>query len=51
MTLGFYICRDVFGVFFNDTLSMVLSAIVVGIIAGLRERAVNTKDLESKPAD
>ncbi len=49
MTVGFFICQDIFGLFVNDTLSMLLSATVIGIVAEMTQRNVNTDDTESKP--
>ena len=50
IALSLRICRGIFGLFFNDTLSMILSAAVVGIVAALREQEVDIEDTESSPA-
>lgn len=46
MALGFYICRDVLGLFLNDTVSMVLSAILVSLVCVLIERQGDAKETE-----
>lgn len=50
MTVGFFICQDIFGLLVNDTLSMLLSATVIGIVTEMTQRDVDTDDTESKPA-
>lgn len=50
MTVGFFICQDIFGLLVNDTLSMLLSATVIGIVNEMTQRDVDTDDTESKPA-
>ena len=50
MTVGFFICQDIFGLFVNDTLSMLLSATVTGIVAAIAQRDVDTNDTEGKTA-
>ncbi len=44
MGVGMYICQDIFGLFFNDTVSIVLSATVVGLVAAMRQRDIDTDE-------
>ena len=44
MAVGMFICQDIFGLFFNDTVSSVLSATVVGLVAAMRQQAVDTDE-------
>lgn len=43
-TTGFFISQDVFRLFFNDTLSMLLSATVVGLVTARVQRDVETDE-------
>ena len=44
MAVGMFICQDIFKLFFNNTLSTVLSATVVGLVAAMRERDTDTDE-------
>ena len=44
MAVEMYIRQDIFQLFFNDTLSTVLSATVVGLVAAMTQRDVDTDE-------